>query len=105
MCEVHDLIPDIESIAISGVGYVEAISISFCYTGQNSMIDLPMNFILAITGLKNSVVVQWVLGYGLPNGIMPCPCYMVLKLIYVKVYSFILGVLEGVIHIDWVQGL
>jgi hypothetical protein len=58
MCDIHDLIPDIEAIAMSGKGYVDATSISFLSTIESSTIDLPMDFILAIAGLKNSVVAQ-----------------------------------------------
>jgi hypothetical protein len=31
---------------------------------------------------------------------MPCALYVVLKLIHMKVHSFILSVLKGVIHIN-----
>jgi hypothetical protein len=71
LCEAHDPIPDIEAIAMSGEGYVDAISISFPSMIENSTIDLPMDFVFAIAGLENSVVVQSVLGYGFPQGIMP----------------------------------
>jgi hypothetical protein len=105
MCEVHDLIPDIEAIAMSSRGHVDAIGISFPSAIDNSTMDLPLAFLLAITGPLNSVVVQWVLGHGLSDGIMPCAFHMVLELVHVNVHFFSFSVLERVIHIDGIQGL
>jgi hypothetical protein len=99
MCEAHDLIHDIEAIAISGRRYIDAIGISFPSVIENSTMDLPLAFILTIAGLLNRVVVQGVLGHHFPDGIMPSPFHIVLELIYIKVYSPVLGLLEGLIHI------
>jgi hypothetical protein len=105
MYEVHHLIPDIEAIAMSGRRYVDAISISFPSTIEKFTMDLPLAFVLAVASLLNSVAVQWVLGHGFPDGILPCAFHVVLELIHVNIYSFILGALDGVIHIHWIQGL
>jgi hypothetical protein len=50
MCVVHDLISDIETIVISARGNIDAISISFPFLIENSTQDLPLAFILSITG-------------------------------------------------------
>jgi hypothetical protein len=50
-CEVHNFIPDIEAIAMSGRGYINAISISFPFAIENSTMNLPLAFVLAIAGL------------------------------------------------------
>jgi hypothetical protein len=105
MCEMQDFIPDIKSITMSGRGYVDAIGISFPSIIENSTMDLPLEFVLAIAGIENSVVVQQVLGCGFTDGIMLFDFHVVQELIHVKVYTFIFGVLEGVIHINWVQEL
>jgi hypothetical protein len=105
MCEVHDLIPKIQAIAISGRRYVDTISISFPSVIKNFTMNLSLAFVLAIIGLLNSVAVQWVLGRSFPDGIMPCTFPVVLELIYRNVYSLVFGVLEGVVHICWVQEL
>jgi hypothetical protein len=47
MCEEHDLIPNIDTIAMSERGYVDAISISFPFVIENSTRDLPVAFIFA----------------------------------------------------------
>jgi hypothetical protein len=62
--------------------------------------DLPLDPILTIAGLENSLWVQSVLGIGLPHGIKLGAFHVVLLLRHVKVYSLVLGVQEGVIHID-----
>jgi hypothetical protein len=105
MYEAHDLIPDIEVIAMSSMGYVDAISISFPSVIENFTMDLPLAFVLAIADILNSVAIQWALHHGFPDGIIPCSFHVILELRHVKAHPFILGVLEGVVHIDWVQGL
>jgi hypothetical protein len=102
---MHDIIPDIEIITMSSEGYVYAISISFPSAIENFTKDLSLAFILAIVGLLNSLAIQQVLGHSFSDGIIPCDFQVVLELIYVKVPPLILGVLEGVIHIHWVQEL
>jgi hypothetical protein len=105
MCVAHDLIPDIETIAISSRRNVDAISISFPFLIENFIQDLPLAFILSIEGSLNYMAVQWVLRYSFPNDIMPRSFHVVLQLIHVKVHSLILGVLEGVVYINRVHGL
>jgi phage head maturation protease len=100
MFEAHDLISDVETIAISSRRYVDAISISFSSAIENSTTDLPLVFILTIAGLLNSVVVQRVLGHGFPDSIMPRAFHEVLEVMCVKVHSLILGILNRVIHIQ-----
>jgi hypothetical protein len=105
MCVVHDLIPDIETIAMSGRGNVDAISISFPFLIANSTQDLPWAFILSITGPLKYMAVQWVLCGSFPYGILPRFFHVVLELMHAKVQSPFLGILEGVIHINRVYGL
>jgi hypothetical protein len=105
MCVVDDLIHDIETIAISNRGNVDTISISLPFLIENSTQDLPLAFILSIAGPLNYIVVKWALCHSFPYGIMSFSFHVVLELIHVKVHSLVLGVLEGVIHIDRVHGL
>jgi hypothetical protein len=72
---------------------------------ENSTMDLPLVFILTNTGLLNSVAVQLVLGCCFPDAIMPCAFHVGLELMHAKVHSFVLDVLEEVIHMDWFHGL
>jgi hypothetical protein len=53
MCVAHDLIPDIETIAISGRGNVDAISFSLPFLIEKSVMDLLLAFIFSITVLVN----------------------------------------------------
>jgi hypothetical protein len=101
----HDLIPDIETIAMSSRENVDAISISFPVPIKNSIQDLPLAFILSIALSLNCIAVQWVPCCSFSYGIMPHSFHVVLELIPAKVHSLMLGVLEGVIHIDRVHGL
>jgi hypothetical protein len=57
MCEAYDLISDIEVITVSSRQYIDGISISFLPTIENSVMDLPINLIIAITCLENCVAV------------------------------------------------
>jgi hypothetical protein len=61
MCVVHDLIPDIQTIAKRGRGNVVAISISFPFPIKNSTQNLAVAFILSIAVPWNCMAVQWVL--------------------------------------------
>jgi hypothetical protein len=105
MCVAHDLIPDIETIAMSGRGNVDAITIFFPFLIENSTQDLPLAFFLSIAGPLNRIVIQWVPCCSFPNSIMLHSFHVILELIHVKVYSLILGVLKGVVHINRVPGL
>jgi hypothetical protein len=100
MNAVHDPISDIEAITMSGRGYVDAIRNSFPSVIENSTMDLPLTFVLAIVGFLNRVAVQRVLVHDFPDSIMLYAFLVVLELIYTKVHSFILGILEVVIYID-----
>jgi hypothetical protein len=71
---------------VSGRQFVDAIGITFPLRIENSTKNLSMDLILTNIGLENSVVLQWVLGSGFPDGIMPCAFYVVLKLINMKVH-------------------
>jgi hypothetical protein len=48
ICVVHDLIPNIETIAMSSRGNIDAIRISFPFLIENSTQDLPLAFILSL---------------------------------------------------------
>jgi hypothetical protein len=105
MYKAHDLIPDIETIAIGGRGNVDVVSISFPFVREDSTMDLTLWFVFSIAILLNHVVIQWVLSGGCSQSIIPCFFHAVLQLIHVKLHSLILGILEGVIHIDRVHRL
>jgi hypothetical protein len=58
ICVIHDLIPDMETIAMSSRGNVVIISISFPIQIENSTQNLPLALILFITGSLNYMGVQ-----------------------------------------------
>jgi hypothetical protein len=64
---MYDLILNIEAIAISRRGYLDAISILFPSVIENSKMDIPLACVLTIAGLLNGVAVHWDLGHGLSN--------------------------------------
>jgi hypothetical protein len=104
MYEACDLTTDIVAMTVGSRVYADTIIISFPSAIENSTIDLPLAVVLTIAGLLKSVAIQRVLRCGFPDGIMPCAFHVVVELIHTKVYSFILGVMQGVVHIDLVQG-
>jgi hypothetical protein len=104
MCKARDLVSDIEAIAMSGRRNVDVLSILFSFVLEDSTINLPLAFVISITILLNCMVIQWVLGYGCSNRIIPGSFHVVLELISAKVHSLILGMLEGDIDINRVHG-
>jgi hypothetical protein len=57
MCKAHDPVPDIETIAISGRGDVDAVSISFPFVIEDFTLDLPLAFIFSIAIPLNYMVI------------------------------------------------
>jgi hypothetical protein len=100
MCEGHDHISDIQSIALSSRHYIDVIDLPFPPMIGNLFMDLLMDLVISITSLKNYVTALPVLGSDFPDSILLGIFQVVLKLIHEKVHLFMLGVLEEVIQIN-----
>jgi hypothetical protein len=57
ICKVDELFSNNKAIDVCGRGYVDIISISFYFAGENYTMDLPLAFLIAITSLLKSVTI------------------------------------------------
>jgi hypothetical protein len=57
ICKVHDLIPDIETLAMSGRGNIDAISIFFPILIKDFTMDLSLPFVFSNTILFNRMTI------------------------------------------------